>query len=109
MIGDGILPGDRVLLRPDVEVRSGEIAAVQIAGDGSFEDGSLCATLKHVVFDAWPPSQEHGGPGRAEEEGSGELQGITLRASNPKYGDLRVAASRVSIAGVYRGLVRSLD
>ncbi len=90
MIGDGILPGDKVLLRPNIEVRSGEIAAVQIAGSEGFEDGSMCATLKHVHLNEAAHS-------------------ITLRAANPRYADRNVEAARVSIAGVYRGLVRSMD
>jgi repressor LexA len=89
MIGDGILHGDKVLLRPDVEVSNGEIAAVQIAGgaDGA-EDGSYCATLKHVHF----------------RPGGKTMQ---LRASNPQYEELSVPADKVFIAGVYRGLVRT--
>lgn len=83
MIGDGILHGDKVLLRPGIEVGNGEIAAVQVEGDGDF-----CATLKHVHFRA-------GG------------KTVRLRASNPKYEEISVRAERVSIAGVYRGLVRT--
>jgi repressor LexA len=90
MIGDGILPGDKVLLRPNIEVRNGEIAAVQIAGSDGFDDGGVCATLKHVHLDE-------------------AAQSITLRASNPRYSDREVEAARVSIAGVYRGLVRLMD
>ena len=90
MIGDGILPGDKVLLRPGIEVRSGEIAAVQITGSDGFDDGGVCATLKHVHLDE-------------------AAQSITLRASNPRYADREVEAARVSIAGVYRGLVRSME
>lgn len=84
MIGDGILPGDKVLLRPGIEIHNGEIAAVQIEGDGSY-----CATLKHVHFRV-------GG------------KTIRLRASNPKYDELCVPASQVSIAGVLRGVVRAV-
>ncbi len=83
LIGDGILSGDKALLRPGIEVENGEIAAVQIEGDGVF-----CATLKHVHFRV-------GG------------KTVKLRASNPKYEDMSVPADRVSIAGVYRGLVRA--
>ena len=43
MIGDGIVEGDLVLLRPDQEVGWGEIAAAYV-GD-AFE-----ATLKHCLF-----------------------------------------------------------
>jgi repressor LexA len=81
MIGDGILPGDKVLLRPNVQVRSGEIAAVQVGDEYQ-------ATLKHVHF----------GPGRER---------VTLKASNPFYKDIVVAAKDLRLAGVYRGLVRT--
>lgn len=81
MIGDGILPGDKVLLRPDVQAKNGEIAAVHVGDD-------YLATLKHVHF----------GPGRNK---------ITLKASNPAYKDIVAAAKEVKIAGVYRGLVRN--
>jgi repressor LexA len=80
MIGDGIMPGDKVLLRPDVQVKEREIAAVQVGDD-------YRATLKHVHF----------GPGRNK---------LTLAASNPKYSPIIVAAAEVRVAGVYRGLVR---
>ena len=81
MIGDGILPGDKVLLRPNIQVRNGEVAAVHIGDD-------YLATLKHVHF----------GPGRSK---------ITLKGSNPAYKDVVVAAKDVKIVGVYRGLVRN--
>jgi repressor LexA len=78
MIGDGILEGDLVLLRPDVALHSGEIAAVQVNGD---------ATLKHF----------HQEPGNAT---------VILRASNPLYDDIRVPAEEVQIVGAFRGLIR---
>ena len=79
MNGGGILDGDLVLLRPDVEVQQGEIAAAYV-GDG-FE-----ATLKHVHF---------------------EKDAIRLRASNPAYADILVPKREWrGVAGVYRGLVR---
>lgn len=81
MIGDGILPGDKVLLRPDVQVKNGEVAAVHF-GD-QYE-----ATLKHVCFDQ-----------------SGEA--VTLRASNEDYQDINVAGKDIQIAGVFRGLIRA--
>ena len=80
MIGDGILDGDKVLLRPNVQFRSGEIAAVEV-GDG-YE-----ATLKHVVR-----AQQH--------------NGFILRASNPKYPDILVRDGHFRIAGVFCGLIR---
>lgn len=81
MIGDGILPGDKVLLRPDVEVKDREIAAVQVGDD-------YRATLKHVHF----------GPGKTK---------VTLTASNAKYRPTIVGSAEVRVAGVYRGLVRN--
>lgn len=85
MTGDGIFGGDRVLVRPNVHIGSGEIAAVQV--DGS--DSTRCATLKHVHF------QE-----------SDRM--VCLRASNPAYNDLVVPVDDVTIAGAYRGLFRPL-
>lgn len=82
MIGDGILDGDRVLLRPNAALNNGEIAAVQI-----MEGEQWQTTLKHVY--ATP-----------------EWDYVELRASNPAYEPLRVPAENVSIAGVYRGLLR---
>lgn len=80
MIGDGILPNDRVLLRPNVAVRDREIAAVHVGED-------YLATLKRVCF-------------------SRDRRRITLKASNPDYSDLVVPASEVRVAGVFRGLIR---
>lgn len=80
MVGDGIFEGDKVLLRPDVTVENGEIAAVLIGTD--YE-----ATLKRVFFSA-------------------TSRKVTLRASNPRYPDSQVRANDVKIAGVFRGLVR---
>ena len=82
MTGDGILDGDKVLLRPLVQVQPGEIAAVLVGGEG---DGDT--TLKHVHL-------EDGG------------RTVLLRASNPAYADVRLPAEGVRIAGVFRGLVR---
>jgi repressor LexA len=79
MIGDGILPGDLVLLRPDVPVQHGEIAAVHARDD--YE-----GTLKHVIV---------------------EPKHVRLRASNPIYEDILVAPQDWrGVAGVFRGLVR---
>jgi repressor LexA len=80
MIGDGIIEGDRVLLRPNASLYSGEIAAVHVGDEYS-------ATLKHVHFQA----------GRKTVE---------LRASNPKYEALVLPASQVSVIGAFRGLIR---
>lgn len=81
MTGDGIFHGDKVLLRPNVKVQNGEIAAVH-HGD-RFE-----ATLKHVCFD-------HDGAT------------IILRASNSDYPDVHVRGTDLQIAGVFRGLIRT--
>ncbi len=81
MTGDGILPGDHVLLRPQTEAARGEIAAVMVGED--YE-----ATLKRVYV---------------------EGQNVRLKAGNPKYADLVIPASEVKIAGVFRGLIRRAD
>jgi len=80
MTGDGIFWGDLVLLRPDVQLRRGEIAAVLYGEDYQ-------TTLKRVFFDPGKPT-------------------ATLRASNPAYADIEVPASQLQVAGAYRGLVR---
>ena len=80
MIGDGILPNDKVLLRPHVPVRDREIAAIHIGGE-------YLATLKHVHFDS-------------------DRSKVTLKASNPEYKDIVVSSKDVKVAGVFRGLVR---
>ena len=83
MIGDCILPGDRVQLRPNIQVHNGEIAGVQIKE----QSGLYESTLKHV----------HLQPGRRT---------VRLRASNPAYEDVVVPSKDVEIVGVYRGLIR---
>lgn len=80
MVGDGILEGDKVLLRPNVQVENGEIAAVIVGDDHE-------ATLKRVFFN------ERGGK-------------VLLRASNPRYSDRHLNPHSIRIAGVFRGLVR---
>jgi len=80
MIGDGILDGDTVLLRPAIRVESGEVAAVLVGEDHE-------ATLKRVYFD----------PGSSK---------VRLRPSNPRYAEQHFKAEDVKIAGVFRGLVR---
>ena len=84
MVGDGILEGDKVLLRPNIQIEPGEIAAVLVGEENS---GEAETTLKRVFFQT--PST------------------IILRASNPKYPDRLMDAAHVRIAGVYRGLIRS--
>lgn len=83
MTGDGILDGDRVLLRPGAALHNGEIAAVQIMEEREQWE----TTLKHV-FTA--PQWDY----------------AELRASNPGYAPIRVPCEKVNIAGVYRGLLR---
>jgi SOS-response transcriptional repressor LexA len=92
MVGDGILDGDLVLLRPGVEVHAGEIAAVLSTGAG----GDCEATLKRIF---WRTRAGKNVPPHQAEE-------VLLRASNPAYPDLILPAPGVRIAGVFRGLVR---
>ena len=80
MIGDGILEGDKVLLRPNVQAQNGEIAAVIVGDDHE-------ATLKRIFFDE-------------------QRSKIVLRASNPRYPARQVSPRSVRIAGVFRGLIR---
>lgn len=78
MTGDGILDGDLVLLRPGIPVPHGAIAAVCVGDDRE-------ATLKRVFPE-------------------GPL--VRLRAAHPAYKDIVVPAEAVTVAGVFRGLVR---
>lgn len=80
MTGDGILPGDKVLLRPNVQVKNGEIAAVLVGSD-------YLATLKRVYY------------GHQKDQ-------VTLKASNSDFPDVSVNAAEMQIAGVFRGLIR---
>lgn len=80
MVGDGIFDGDKVLLRPNVRVENGEIAAVLVGDDHE-------ATLKRIYFD----------------ESTGK---VTLRAGNSRYPDKQVRFDEVKFAGVFRGLAR---
>lgn len=81
MIGDGILPGDKVLLRPGVLAQNGEIAAVRVGEE-------YLATLKRIYFELWQNK-------------------VVLKASNPIYKDIVVETKDVQIVGVFRGLVRN--
>lgn len=85
MTGDGILSGDLVLLRPEVEARQGEIAAVQLVE----EDAPWQTTLKRVFLHL-------------------DKNQVELRASNPAYEPMFVPCDRTRIAGVYRGLLRDV-
>jgi repressor LexA len=79
MVGDGVLDGDLVLLRPGGDVAHGAIAAAYV-GDAHE------ATLKRVFF---------------------ERDAVRLRASNPVYPDLIIPKDEWrGVAGVYVGLVR---
>jgi repressor LexA len=80
MVGDGIMDGDWVLLRPNLGVQHGVIAALLV---GEAHE----TTLKRVFF--MPEKSE-----------------IILRASNPRYPDLVVNAQDVKVAGIFRGLIR---
>lgn len=80
MTNFGILHGDKVLLRPDVQVEHGEIAAVCVGDDYQ-------ATLKQVLF-----APDH--------------SSVTLRAGNPAYPDRIFPATNVRFTGVFRGLIR---
>ena len=78
MIGDGILDGDLVLLRPGAAVPQGAIAAVCV---GDEREG----TLKRVYF---------------------EGERVRLKASNPAFQDIVVSAESVYFAGLLKGVVR---
>lgn len=78
MVGDGILSGDLVLLRPDINIVQGEIAAVHVR---DYE-----GTLKRVFV---------------------ESDQVRLCASNPIYEDIIIPAHNWrGVVGVFRGLVR---
>jgi repressor LexA len=87
MTGDGIFEGDKVLLRPEAQLQSGEIAAVLVGLDQE-------ATLKRVHF--LPDTQD-----------SIRRDEVILRASHPAYPDRKLPAEEVRIAGVFRGLLRT--
>lgn len=133
MVGDGILNGDLVLLRPGVEIQQGEIAAVVWSGSGA----ECEATLKRVFKKPASPRKRQSTPGgdssnpgggssnpsggSSNPSGGGtassrkigpeteeaEIENqVLLRASNPAYADILLPASSVKIAGVFRGLIR---
>jgi repressor LexA len=78
MIGDGIFDGDLVLLRPEVEVPHGAIAAACVGEDRE-------GTLKRVYY---------------------EGAQIRLKAANPQYADILVPAEQVTLAGLLQGVIR---
>lgn len=77
-MADALLHGDVVILERARPSRSGEICAVRVDDDE--------VTLKYV-----------------DRSSDGAL---TLRPHNPAYTSLRLAAERVQVDGVYRGLLR---
>ena len=78
MIGEGIFPGDLVLIHPQETVETGEIAAVMV--------GREEATLKRV----YPEAPRH----------------VRLAPSNPTMRELVYPAEEVRVIGKYRGLIR---
>jgi repressor LexA len=78
MIGDGIHPGDIVLIHPQATVQRGQIAAVMVRDED--------ATLKRVY--AEPPSD------------------IRLVPSHPSMEDMVYPAHEVRVVGLYTGLMR---
>jgi len=78
MIGDGILDGDLVLLRPNVEVPHKAIAAVCVGEDRE-------GTLKRVFY---------------------EKENIRLKASNPDFKDTVIPAEQVRFYGLLKGVMR---
>jgi SOS-response transcriptional repressor LexA len=81
MRGVGILPGSYVLLRPNVEVYSGNIAAALV---WTPERDCCEGTLKRVRFKTGNAS-------------------VILEPENPEYRAESYPARRVSFAGVYQG------
>lgn len=77
MTGDGILPGDLVIIRQQQSAESGELAAVLIGDE---------ATVKRLRID--------------DEQ-------VTLIPSNPAYPPIRVERDGAAIIGKVVGLVRS--
>ncbi|MBI2843290.1 MAG: transcriptional repressor LexA [Armatimonadetes bacterium] len=77
MIGDGIMPGDTVIVRPQRNVASGELAAVLLGDE---------ATVKRARF-------EHGK--------------ATLESSNPHYPPMEIARDDAMIIGKVVGLIRN--
>lgn len=84
MNGDGILSGDLALIRPGIQVASGQIAAVQIEGRDEFWK----STLKRIHI-------------------SQDLRMVRLEASNPRYPPIDLPSDEVSVVGLYKGLVRA--
>jgi repressor LexA len=80
LIGDAILPGDLVLIRPSTPKRNGDIVAVQLDQDGT-------TTLKHLIADH-------------------STNIVTLRASNPIYEDIVLPMKDVKILGHIVGILR---
>jgi repressor LexA len=80
MIGDGILPSDLVVIRPQNSARNMDIVAFMLGGE---------ATVKRINFD---PS------------------GVTkLLSSNPKYAPILVDREDSQIIGKVVGLIRDFE
>ena len=77
MIGEGIFPGDLVLIRPQETVERGDIAAVRV--------GNEDATLKRIFVE--PPK-------------------VRLVPANPSMSEMVYPAEDVCIIGRYEGLIR---
>ena len=77
MIGEGIFPGDLVLIRPQEMVESGDIAAVMVGADD--------ATLKRIYPE--PPN-------------------VRLVPAHPAMSDMVFPANDVRVVGKYQGLIR---
>jgi repressor LexA len=78
MIGDGILPGDLVLIRPNLRPESGQIVAVAVGEDH-------LVTLKHIYI--------------LEDQ-------IRLVPSNPDHPEQLYPSNEVRILGTYQALIR---
>ncbi len=79
MIGDGILPDDLVVIRPQATANQGEIIAALLGEE---------ATVKRINY---------------------TTKGITLDASNPAYAPIRVDQDDARIIGRVVGLIRDYD
>ena len=93
MVGDGILNGDLVLLRPGVEIQQGEIAAVVWSGSGA----ECEATLKRV-FKQSPsnPSRGPSNPSRGSSNPSGGPSNPSRGSSNPSGGSSNPGEGRAA-------------
>jgi len=79
MIGDGILPRDLVVIKPQKTANQGELVAFQIEDE---------ATVKRISFEA---------------------KGIKLISSNPAYAPIEVTQDRFWVIGKVVGLIRDYE